>query len=94
MHCRCGASGCRHTIGRDDVLTLSPVWDREVAKSLPFAVGVMQPLLPFARDAEQFWDWANGTAPLPSQRDYHAGFIVRSPELASPSAFANFPAPL
>lgn len=94
MQCRCGAPGCRHTIDRDDVLTLSPVWDREVAESLPFAAGVMQPLLPFARAAEQFCDWANGRAPLPSQRDYHAGLIFRPPELAPPSAFASLPSPL
>jgi uncharacterized protein len=94
MQCRCGAPGCRHTIGRDDVLTLSPLWDREVAESLPFAAGVAQPLLPFACGPEQFRDWVDGKAPLPSLRDYHAGSIVRPPELTPlPTYAVSLPLP-
>lgn len=73
MRCDCGVPGCRGTVGGDDVLKWWPVWDWQVAQTLRFAPGVAQPLLPFARDADQFWGWVHGQVPIPSQRDYYVG---------------------
>ena len=73
LRCRCGSPRCRGTVGADDVLDLWQAWDDQVARSLPRATAVAQPLAPFARDARTFWDWVNGKAPIPSHRDDHAG---------------------
>jgi len=72
MPCRCGAAGCRGTIGCDDVLTLWPDLDRRMQAALAQARGVPQPLLAFASEPEAFWARADGRAPLPSHRDFHA----------------------
>ncbi len=72
MACRCGAPRCRGLVASGDVLTLWPDLDRRTAIALPNARKVLQPLLPFARDASQFWDWVDGRARPPSHRDYHA----------------------
>ncbi|HEY1721067.1 MAG TPA: SET domain-containing protein-lysine N-methyltransferase [Magnetospirillaceae bacterium] len=73
LQCRCGAPNCRGTIKPDDVLRLGEQWDREVAEALPFAAKVPQPLLDFARDTCEFWDWANGKTAVPSHRSNHVG---------------------
>lgn len=72
LTCRCSAAACRGTISSDDLLRRAPGLDRQVRAALDHARGVDQPLLPFARDAAQFWAWADGQAPLPSHRDYLA----------------------
>lgn len=70
MDCRCGASGCRRTIGCDDLAAVWPDLDRRVQAALPHARSVPQPLLPYSRDAERFWAWADGKEPVPSCRAF------------------------
>ena len=72
MCCCCGAPGCRGVIGGSDVLRLWPELDRRVAQTLACARQVPQPLLPFAENAAQFWDWVDGRAAVPSHCAYHA----------------------
>jgi hypothetical protein len=72
LRCACGSTHCRGTIAADDVLDLWQDWDDQVARSLPLAAHVAQPLLPFAGDTRRFWDWVHGRAPMPSHRDYRA----------------------
>lgn len=71
MPCFCGAAGCRGAVRMGDLLTLWPEIDRRVAAALPYARSVPQPLLPFARDPEQFWAWVDGRMPLPSSREFY-----------------------
>ncbi len=70
LDCRCGAPACRGSIGGEDVLLLWPELDARTARALRHARDVDQPLLPFARDAAQFWDWADRRAAVPSHRTY------------------------
>lgn len=72
LACRCGAPACRGTIGGDDVLRRWPELDARTAAALRHARRVTQPLLPFARDAAMFWDWADGRVAVPSHRAFHA----------------------
>jgi hypothetical protein len=73
LRCQCGAPDCRSYVRGDDVLHLGRAWDAEVAAVLPLARSVAQPLLPFARDPDQFWRWADGTEARPSVLAYHDG---------------------
>jgi hypothetical protein len=72
MQCCCGVSTCRGVIGRGDVLLLWPELDKCIAQTLRYARQVPQPLLPFSRNAGQFWDWVDGRSAVPSHRAYHA----------------------
>ncbi len=72
MECRCGAPGCRRRIGSTDLSTLWRDLDRRVEAALPHARGVRQPLLPYTKDAEQFWAWVDGREPPPSCRTFLA----------------------
>lgn len=83
MRCGCGAANCRGVIGGDDVLDLWRAWDARIAETLPHAARVEQPLLAFARDPGQFWNWARGGAPVPSHRAYHAGVPAGQRDVSS-----------
>lgn len=72
LACRCGATNCRGTISGEDLLRRAPALDRAVRAALGHARDVDQPLLPFARDAAEFWAWVDDHALIPSHRDYLA----------------------
>lgn len=72
MECRCGSASCRRTIESAGLTTLWRELDRRVEAALPYARAVLQPLLPYAREAEQFWAWVDGRSPLPSTRNFLA----------------------
>lgn len=83
LKCQCGAPSCRGTINADDVLKNWPVWDAEVAANLRLAPDVPQPVLPFARNPQQFWGWVHGTDEIPSHRHYHAGIEAEADDCSS-----------
>ncbi|MDZ4183419.1 MAG: SET domain-containing protein-lysine N-methyltransferase [Desulfuromonadales bacterium] len=70
LPCRCGAPGCRGTIGETDLLQLWPDLDRRALSALAYAAQVPQPLLPYLRDKQSWLGWVQGKLPLPSSRDY------------------------
>jgi uncharacterized protein len=72
MSCRCGAPGCRGTVGAGDLKRIWPGLDRRRAAALAHASAVPQPLLQFAREPERFLAWAGGRAPLPSHEQDRA----------------------
>lgn len=89
LRCRCGSANCRGTVGGEDVLQLWRQWDGAVQHSLASANGVAQPLLPFARQPNQFWDWVHGLSPAPSARALHAGGDASTDDASDrPWAFA------
>jgi hypothetical protein len=71
LQCRCGAASCRGTIGGDDMLRLWPQIDQAAASAVALARSVAQPLAPFVRDAASWAAWRDGSAPVPSSRQYH-----------------------
>ncbi|MBM3507261.1 MAG: SET domain-containing protein-lysine N-methyltransferase [Alphaproteobacteria bacterium] len=73
LKCYCGSPQCRGSVSGDDVLHHWQAWDARVADSLKYAPQVVQPILGYARNPNQFWAWVHGTEQLPSNREYHAG---------------------
>ena len=70
MDCRCGASGCRRTIGSDDLPTA-------VARPRPAGAGGAAPRPRACRSRcclfpgrGAFWAWVDGREPVPSCRTF------------------------
>ena len=64
--CACGAPTCRGVIRRDDVFRFYHGWDEQVSRALPWARKNPQPLAPFLRNPQEFWDYADGKREFPS----------------------------
>jgi len=76
MECLCGGPHCRGAVHGEDPKFMWRQWDDIVAKVLPLAAKVDQPLLKFARDPENFWDWVHGRKKLPTARIYRRELIT------------------
>jgi hypothetical protein len=68
MSCSCGSAQCRGSVGVDDLALRGPDLDRMVADAVHHARRVPQPLLPFTREPQRFWDWVDGRTALPNHR--------------------------
>jgi len=73
FECACGAPTCRGTVRPDDILRLSPQWDRQLSDTFARLNAVPQPLWPVLRCQDQVKSVLEGKSQLPSSLiHYHA----------------------
>jgi hypothetical protein len=70
FRCACRTPSCRGWIRREDVFRLYHQWDNEVAQVLSCAPAKDQPLEPFLRDPDEFWEFAQAKRRFPSHITY------------------------
>lgn len=71
MGCSCGAPNCRGTISTANMLTVGEIEDQLAAQAMRELRNVAQPLLPFVRDSQTLFEWADGVRALPLVSTYY-----------------------
>jgi hypothetical protein len=70
--CACGTPSCRRTVGPDDYVRLTEVWDGAVARAFPLLRDVEQPLWDVVRERDQVTALLDAGRPPPSGRVHQA----------------------
>lgn len=71
MGCNCGEPNCRGTISTANMLDIADQQDQQAAEAVREFRKVPQPLLPFVRDTQTLFEWADGARAFPLQSSYY-----------------------